>query len=115
MRRYILRRLIIAVLIVFGVSVVTFTFANLAPGDPVQAMVRPGSDVRPADLEQLKAALGLDKPWHERYIAWVGQILQGTLLVAAVISYEVVRRRTQAATIREAARRTAVPVAAVVA
>ena len=45
----------------------------------------------------------------------IGQILQGTLLVAAVISYEVVRRRAQAATIREAARRTAVPVAAVVA
>ena len=42
MRRYILRRLVIALVIVFGVSVVTFTFANLAPGDPVQAMVRPG-------------------------------------------------------------------------
>jgi peptide/nickel transport system permease protein len=79
MRRYILRRLIIAVMIVFGVSVVTFTFANLAPGDLVSAMVRPGSDVKPADLEQLKAQLGLDKPWHERYLAWVGQILQGNL------------------------------------
>jgi peptide/nickel transport system permease protein len=79
MRRYILRRLVIAVLIVFGVSVVTFTFANLAPGDPVQAMVRPGSDVRPGDLEGLKKNLGLDKPWLERYLAWAGQILQGNL------------------------------------
>ena len=70
MRRYILRRLVIALVIVFGVSVVTFTFANLAPGDPVQAMVRPGSDVKPSDLEQLKKQLGLDRPWHERYLTW---------------------------------------------
>ena len=39
----------------------------------------------------------------------IGQILQGTLLVAAVISYEVVRRRNQASTIREAALRTGAP------
>lgn len=79
MRRYILRRLLIAVVIIFGVSVVTFTFANLAPGDPVQAMVKPGSDVRPSDLEALKKHLGLDRPWHERYLAWAGQVIRGNL------------------------------------
>src|SRR5436190_2617150 len=84
MRRYILRRLVIALVIVFGVSVVTFTFANLAPGDPVQAMVRPGSDVKPSDLEQLKKQLGLDRPWHERYLTWASQILQGNLGVSFI-------------------------------
>jgi peptide/nickel transport system permease protein len=84
MRRYILRRLVIALVIVFGVSVVTFTFANLAPGDPVQAMVRPGSDVKPSDLEQLKKQLGLDRPWHERYLTWATQILQGNLGVSFI-------------------------------
>lgn len=44
----------------------------------------------------------------------IGQIIQGTLLVSAVISYEVVRRRNQAATIREAALRTAAPTPAAV-
>ncbi len=43
--RFILRRIAIAIPILFAVSIVTFTFANLAPGDPVSAMVRPGSDV----------------------------------------------------------------------
>jgi peptide/nickel transport system permease protein len=72
MRRYIVRRLLIAIPILFGVSMVTFTFANLAPGDPVSSLVRQGSDVRPQDVAALKKALGLDRPWIERYVTWVG-------------------------------------------
>src|SRR3954466_1482695 len=72
MRRFILRRLLIAIPILFGVSIVTFTFANLAPGDPVSSLVRQGSDVRPGDLAELKKQLGLDRPWVDRYLAWVG-------------------------------------------
>jgi peptide/nickel transport system permease protein len=74
---FILRRLAIAIPVLFAVSIVTFTFANLAPGDPVSAMIRPGSDVRPGDLAALKEALGLNKPFHERYLAWLGQVIQG--------------------------------------
>ena len=91
MRRYILRRLLIAVVIVFGVSIVTFTFANLAPGDPVQAMIKPGGDVKPGDLEQLKRHLGLDRPWHERYLAWAGQIVQGNMGVSIISSQPISR------------------------
>jgi peptide/nickel transport system permease protein len=91
MRRYILRRLLIAVVIIFGVSVVTFTFANLAPGDPVQAMAKPGSDVRPADLERLKEALGLNRPMHERYISWATQLLQGNFGVSFISSQPISR------------------------
>jgi len=76
---FILRRLLIAIPILLGVSMVTFTFANLAPGDPVSALVRPGSDFKPQDIEKIKVALGLDKPFHERYVAWLGQVLQGNL------------------------------------
>src|SRR3954467_5330772 len=72
MRRYILRRLLIAIPILFGVSMVTFTFANLAPGDPVSSLVRQGSDVRPGDLAELKKHLGLDRPWVGRSLAGVG-------------------------------------------
>ncbi len=84
MLRFIVRRLLIAVPILLGVSIVTFTFANLAPGDPVSALVRPGSDVKPQDVEKLKEALGLNKPLPERYAAWLGQIVQGNLGVELV-------------------------------
>ena len=84
MRRYILRRLLIAIPILLGVSIVTFIFANLAPGDPVSALFRPGSDIRGVDIEKLKAALGLDKPFLERYVVWLTQILQGNLGVSFI-------------------------------
>jgi len=71
------RRLLIAVPILFGVSVVTFLFANLAPGDPLSTLARPGEGVRPSDLEGLRARLGLDQPLHVRYVAWLLQVLQG--------------------------------------
>jgi peptide/nickel transport system permease protein len=84
MRRYILRRLLIAIPILLGVSIVTFIFANLAPGDPVSALFRPGGDIRGQDIEKLKAALGLDKPFLERYVVWLTQILQGNLGVSFI-------------------------------
>ena len=84
MRWFVVRRALIALPILLGVSIVTFTFANLAPGDPVSALVRPGSDIHPQDVEKIKEALGLNKPWLERYGTWLGQVLQGNLGVETV-------------------------------
>ncbi len=84
MLRFITRRLLIAIPILLGVSIVTFAFANLAPGDPISALVRPGSDIKAQDVEKLKEALGLNKPVHERYVTWLGQVVQGNLGVEIV-------------------------------
>ena len=92
MRRFIVRRLLIAIPILLGVSVVTFTFANLAPGDPISALVRPGSDIKPQDVERLKEALGLNKPPVERYFTWLGQVVQGNLGVEAVGGQPIARQ-----------------------
>jgi peptide/nickel transport system permease protein len=95
-RSYIVRRLLLAIPILLGVSIVTFLFANLAPGDPVSALVKPGSDFRPQDLEKLKLALGLDRPLLDRYLAWLGQVLQGNLGAESIggqsIAQELARR-----------------------
>lgn len=82
MTRFVLRRLLIAIPILLGVSVVTFGFANLAPGDPISTMVKPGSDVKPQDLEKLRKSLGLDRPVHERFVTWLSQVAQGNLGVS---------------------------------
>lgn len=76
MHAVIARRLLIAVPILFGVSLVTFLFANLAPGDPLATLAR-GEGMRPSDLASLRASLGLDQPLHVRYLTWLGQVLQG--------------------------------------
>jgi peptide/nickel transport system permease protein len=90
---YIGRRLLIALPILVGVSIVTFLFANLAPGDPLSTLYRPDSGARPADLAALRESLGLDKPLHERYLAWIGQVVQGNL------GYSVINHRSVADTL----------------
>lgn len=72
---YIVRRLLLAVLVLIGVSIVTFVIARLVPSDPAQVWVGPR-----AKREQVEAArvkLGLDRPLHEQYFRYVGQVLRG--------------------------------------
>ena len=81
MGRYLLRRLLISVPVLFGITLVTFVIINLAPGDPVLAMINPEqiSALGPGWLEEQKKALGLDKPLPVRYGIWLKEIAQGNL------------------------------------
>jgi peptide/nickel transport system permease protein len=76
---YIARRLLIAIPILFGITVLVFTFVALAPGDPVDAYLRPEMAGNQQLREQLSHQLGLDQPLPIRYLAWLGQALQGNL------------------------------------
>jgi peptide/nickel transport system permease protein len=86
---YILRRLLIAIPVLLGVTIVTFVFINLAPGDPVTAMLNPQemTELGPSWVAEQKAALGLDKPLPVRYVLWLGQLARGNL------GYSLVDRR----------------------
>jgi peptide/nickel transport system permease protein len=82
MGRYLIRRLLIAVPVLWGISVFTFVFINAAPGDPISAMVinpAGGVSYTPADLQVLRERYGLDRPAPVRYVAWLGQVLRGNL------------------------------------
>lgn len=78
MRRLVATRLVTGIIVLFGVSVITFTFAALAPGDPFSAYTR-GANINPGDLEALRQRLGLDAPIHVRYLAWLSQLMSGRL------------------------------------
>src|SRR5438034_11704512 len=77
MSRYIVRRIAIAIPLLLAISVITFTFINLAPGDPITAMISPEDQLNEKDLQRMRAALGLDKPIPVRYVLWLGQAVQG--------------------------------------
>jgi peptide/nickel transport system permease protein len=62
--------------LILGVTFVTFALVNLIPGSPVPN-TRDNPKIRPADVERLEKQLGLDKPWPERYIYWLGDIIRG--------------------------------------
>src|SRR3546814_8720622 len=77
MLSFAIRRILYAIPILLGVSVVVFGLMQLAPGDVTDILIPPEAPREVADL--LRAKLGLDKPVHIQYLFWVGSILQGDL------------------------------------
>ncbi len=73
MTKYIIRRILIAIPMLLAISIMTYTFINLAPGDPVDAMIDPEFFVGGAG-DKLRARMGLDKPIHERYLLWLIEV-----------------------------------------
>ncbi len=78
MGRYILRRLLGVPPLILGITLVTFVLIHLTPGSPVDNLIL-NPEIKPEDLESIKKTLGIDRPLHEQYLGWVGQLLQGDL------------------------------------
>ena len=74
---YIFRRLLYAVPILLGVSLLVFALIHLAPGDVVDMLVPPEVPREVADL--LRRRFALDQPLHIQYLAWLGRLLVGDL------------------------------------
>jgi len=74
---YVLRRLLLAVPVLFGVSLLVFAVMHLAPGDPAAIML--GAQATREDVERLHRELGLDRPLPVQYARWLGRVLHGDL------------------------------------
>jgi peptide/nickel transport system permease protein len=74
MFQYMTRRLIQAIPILIGVSIIVFLIVYAAPGDPTDRFRTPR--VPPAQIEALIRSYGLDKPLPEQYLAWVTTFFQ---------------------------------------
>lgn len=72
---YILKRLISAIPVLFGITIIVFLIMSLIPGDPATAIL--GSYATPENVEKLNRDLGLDKPMVQRYFIWLGNMLTG--------------------------------------
>ena len=75
MLRFIVRRVLGAIPVLFGLSVILFLFLRLLPGDPAIAIL--GQHATPELIAQIHETLGLDKPLYVQYIGYLGQLLQG--------------------------------------
>jgi peptide/nickel transport system permease protein len=80
-RTYLLRRVIISIPVLIGISMFTFAMVAIAPGNAVTAMINPESAglLGPEWVKQQEEKLGLNDPLPIRYLRWSGQILQGNL------------------------------------
>ena len=75
MIRYLIKKLIILLILLFFVSIAVFSVLFVLPGDPAQIIL--GINATPETLANLRAELGLDKPFYAQYIDWLGNIITG--------------------------------------
>jgi peptide/nickel transport system permease protein len=86
--KYILRRILYAIPIAFGVSIVCFSLVYLAPGDPLQTVVPP--DATAETIEVIKRAYGFDKPLPVQFLIWLGRALTGDFGVSIATKLPVI-------------------------
>lgn len=75
-RQYIIRRLLIAIPSLFGISVILFTVLAMAPGDPFEELAT-NPAIPPEVRQALRAKFGLDDPVWQRYMHWLTAMVQG--------------------------------------
>ena len=73
----ILKRLLAAVPVLVGLSILVFAIMAMIPGDTALAIL--GSYATPENVARLNAQLGLDRSLPEQYLIWAGNLLQGDL------------------------------------
>ena len=90
MLKYLMKRILIALPVILGVTVISYLIISLAPGDAVDLMVDP--NISKADLEQRREDLGLNDPIYVQYGKWLGQLVQGNLGYSYTNSQPVAKR-----------------------
>lgn len=75
MTAYIAKRLLAAVPVIFGLTIIVFLIMAMIPGDPATAIL--GSYATPENVEKLNRDLGLDKPLFQQYFIWLTNLFHG--------------------------------------
>ena len=79
MTTYVVRRFLLMLLTLFGISVIIFVLLRVVPGNIVDILFDAAGFVNPADKARLEAELGLDKPMVVQYGSWIGGLARGDL------------------------------------
>lgn len=81
MGQYVVRRLLLVFPLLLGITLITFTIVNLAPGDPITALLDPNeiNVLSAAQIQAMREDLGLNKPMPVRYVLWLKEVARGNL------------------------------------
>lgn len=77
MTRYLARRLLQLIPVVWLITIITFVLLSSIPSDPLDMLVMGNPDIRPEDVERMKELYGLNDPLPVRYLKWMKQLIQG--------------------------------------
>lgn len=80
---YVVKKLLIGVPVIFGVTIILFYIMYMLPGDPIKLLLA-GERVTPARIEELRRAWGLDQPAYIQYFYWLSHVVRGDLGVSIV-------------------------------
>lgn len=94
--RYFFRRLLQAIPVLLGITLITFMIVNTAPGDPALLYMDRSTNPTKEDIEEARRNLGLDKPVPIRYIEWVKKAATGDFGYSFVDKRPVVARIAEA-------------------
>lgn len=81
---YVIRRLLLLIVVVWGAVTLTFLFARLIPGNPIQVIVGSHPSIDPALVKELYSTWGLNQPLPVQYVDYLKSLLQGNLGVSFV-------------------------------
>ena len=79
MGAYLIRRFLLMLLTLFGISVIIFVLLRLVPGNIVDILFDAAGFINPAEKAKIEADLGLDKSIPLQYLAWIGGLFHGDL------------------------------------
>jgi peptide/nickel transport system permease protein len=82
MQTYLLRRLVLSIPTLFGVTVLIFIAMRVIPGDPISLITSEGGTnyaLSQDEINTVRHSLGLDRPLHEQYLSWMADVFRGDL------------------------------------
>lgn len=79
MGKFVVRRILQMVLVLFGASVILFVCLFVVPGDPIATVQGEGRQLDPSTRAALERRYGLDKPLPQQYVSYLGRLAQGDL------------------------------------
>lgn len=88
MLRYVIRRLLQGIIVIFLISLATFGILHLTPGDPIYILIGESGNVNltPAQINAIRRYWGLDRPLYVQYLTWAGHMFQGNFGESVVVT-----------------------------
>ena len=87
MLKYMIKRILLAIPLVLGISFIVFGLMYLAPGDPVRMLA--GREASPAVIAVIRHEWGFDRPFVIQYFMWLGKVLRGNLGTSVIYNMPV--------------------------
>ncbi|HTY24880.1 MAG TPA: ABC transporter permease [Desulfomonilaceae bacterium] len=75
MGRYILKRLVMMIPVILGITVISFAVMKMAPGDPTSILTDLNPNMNEEAVNRIRAHYGLDQPWYVQYLKWLRNML----------------------------------------